>query len=35
MGADGFLFQLEVSPFNWIDSAMQDVGRKVGVMLEN
>jgi hypothetical protein len=34
----GTLFQLAVSPvspFNWIDSAMQDVGRKVGVMLEN
>ncbi len=31
----GTLFQLAVSPFNWIDSAIQDVGRKVGVMLEN
>jgi hypothetical protein len=31
----GTLFQLAVSPFNWIDSAMQDVGRKAGVMLEN
>jgi hypothetical protein len=31
----GTLFQLAVSPFNWIDSAMQDVGRKVGLMLKN
>ncbi len=31
----GTLFQLAVSPFNWIDTAMQDVGRKVGLMLEN
>jgi hypothetical protein len=29
------LFQQGVSPFNWIDTAMQDVGRKVGLMLEN
>jgi hypothetical protein len=31
----GTLFQLAVSPFNWIDTVMQDVGRKVGLMLEN
>ncbi len=31
----GTLFQLSVSPFNWIDAAMEDVGRKVGLMMEN
>ncbi len=31
----GTLFQLAVSPFNWIDRVMQDVGRKVGLMLES
>jgi hypothetical protein len=31
----GTLFQLAVSPFNWIDTAKQDVGRKVGLMLES
>jgi hypothetical protein len=31
----GTLFQLAVSPFNWIDGVMQDVGRKVGMMLES
>ncbi len=31
----GTLFQLVVSPFNWIDGVMQDVGRKVGLMLES
>jgi hypothetical protein len=31
----GTLFQLAVSPFNWIDTAMQDVGRRVGLMLES
>jgi hypothetical protein len=31
----GTLFQLAVSPFNWIDGVMQDVGRKVGLMLES
>ncbi len=30
----GTLFQLAVSPFNWIDAAMEDVGRKVGLMME-
>jgi hypothetical protein len=30
----GTLFQLAVSPFNWIDSVMKDVGRKIGVILE-
>jgi hypothetical protein len=29
----GTLFQLAVSPFNWIDAAMEDVGRKVGLMM--
>ncbi len=31
----GTLFQLAVSPFNWIDGVMQDVGRKVEMMLES
>jgi hypothetical protein len=31
----GTLFQLAVSPFNWIDTVMQDVGRKIGLMLES
>ncbi len=31
----GTLFQRAVSPFNWIDTAMQDVGRRVGLMLES
>jgi hypothetical protein len=31
----GTLFQLAVSPFNWIDGVMQDVGRKVGMMLQS
>jgi hypothetical protein len=31
----GTLFQLAVSPFNWIDAAMEDVGRKVGLVMEN
>jgi hypothetical protein len=31
----GTIFQLAVSPFNWIDGVMQDVGRKVGMMLES
>ncbi len=30
----GTLFQLAVSPFNWIDAAMEDVGMKVGLMME-
>jgi hypothetical protein len=30
----GTLFQLAVSPFNWIDAAMEDVGMKVGQMME-
>ncbi len=30
----GTLFQLAVSPFNWIDAAMEDMGRKVGLMME-
>ncbi len=31
----GTLFQLAVSPFNWIDGVMEDVARRVGVMLDN
>ncbi len=31
----GTLFQLVVSPFNWIDSMMEDVARRVGKMLDN
>ncbi len=31
----GTLFQLAVSPFNWIDTVVHDVGRKVGLMLES
>ncbi len=31
----GTLFQLAVSPFNWIDGVMQDVGRKVGLIMES
>ncbi len=30
----GTLFQLAVSPFNWIDKVMEDVGREVGRMLD-
>ncbi len=29
----GMLFQLAVSPFNWIDRIMEGVGEKVGRML--
>jgi hypothetical protein len=29
----GMLFQLAVSPFNWINKVMEDVGDKVGCML--
>ncbi len=31
----GTSFQPAMSPFNWIDGVMQDVGRKVGMMLES
>jgi hypothetical protein len=31
----GTLFQLAVSPFNWIDGVIEDVGRRVGVMLDS
>ncbi len=39
MGFDSFLgnsipASLAVSPFNWIDAAMEDVGMKVGQMME-
>ncbi len=30
----GTLFQLAISPFNWIDSVMEGVVRRVGVMLD-
>ncbi len=31
----GTLFQLAVSPFNWINSVMEDMARQVGVILDN
>jgi hypothetical protein len=31
----GTLFQLAVSPFNWIDGVMEDVANRVGRMLDN
>ncbi len=31
----GTLFQLAVSPFKWINGVMEDVARRVGVMLDN
>jgi hypothetical protein len=31
----GTLFQLAVSPFNWIDGVMKDIGKQVGVMLHS
>jgi hypothetical protein len=31
----GTLFQLAISPFNWIDGVMEDVAHRVGVMLDN
>jgi hypothetical protein len=31
----GTLFQLAVSPFNWIDCVMEDVACRVGRMLDN
>jgi hypothetical protein len=31
----GELFQLAVSPFNWIDGVTEDVARQVGVMLDS
>ncbi len=30
----GTLFQLAISPFNWVDSAMENVGERVGQMME-
>jgi hypothetical protein len=30
----GTLFQLAVSPFNWTDKVMEDVGKKLGRMLD-
>jgi hypothetical protein len=31
----GMLFQLSVSPFNWIDGVMKDVACRVSRMLDN
>jgi hypothetical protein len=31
----GMLFQLAVSPFNWIDGVMEDVARQEGMMLDS
>jgi hypothetical protein len=30
----GTLFQLAISPFSWVDAAMENVGVKVGQMME-
>ncbi len=30
----GTLFQLAISPFSWVDAAMEDVGVRVGQMME-
>ncbi len=38
MGNDslvGTLFQLAISPFSWVDAAMEGVGERVGQMMEN
>ncbi len=31
----GTLFQLAISPFSWVDMAMEEVGERVGQMMEN
>ncbi len=31
----GTLFQLAISPFSWMDAAMEGVGEQVGQMMEN
>ncbi len=31
----GTLFQLAISPFSWMDAAMEGVGERVGRMMEN
>jgi hypothetical protein len=31
----GTLFQLAISPFSWMDAAMEGVGERVGQMMEN
>jgi hypothetical protein len=31
----GTLFQLAISPFSWMDAAMEEVGERVGQMMEN
>ncbi len=31
----GTLFQLAISPFSWVDAAMERVGERVGQMMEN
>jgi hypothetical protein len=30
----GTLFQLAISPFSWVDAAMESVGERVGQMME-
>ncbi len=38
MGADcflGTLFQLAVTPFTWMEEAMEGVGERVGQMMES
>jgi hypothetical protein len=30
----GTLFQLAISPFNWVDSTMENIGERVGQMME-
>jgi hypothetical protein len=34
-GLVGGLFQLAISPFSWMDAAMEGVGERVGQMMEN
>jgi hypothetical protein len=31
----GTLFQLAISPFSWVDAAMEGAGERVGQMMEN
>ncbi len=31
----GTLFQLAISPFSWVDAAMEGVGERIGQMMEN
>ncbi len=34
-GPVGTLFQLAISPFSWVDAAMEGVGERVDQMMEN